>query len=127
MKSRSANVARFCPTLGARTLVRLIARFHWLALIMLIGLCIPARAAEPASTNAFRPIELPTSAATSEFLARQFSGLPAGSQTFHGIPFRINSPISVTGMESARNGAFFPSETSIKIGGSARRIHLLHG
>jgi len=53
--------------------------------------------------------------------------LPGGLQAFHGVPFRIDSPIAVTGMESARNGAFYPTEINLRIGGKAKRIHLLHG
>ena len=57
---------------------------------------------------------------------RRLPSLPAGVRNFNGIPFRIGSPIAVTGIDSARAGEFFPTEAEIVIGAKARRIHLLH-
>ena len=86
--------------------------------------------AEPprASTNGFRFVDLSAFANSSEGTVREFSILPSGPQNFGGIPFRVNTRVTVTGMQSARAGEFFPTEvTGIPIGENAKRIHLLHG
>jgi len=76
----------------------------------------------------FRSVALSPYANPAEGTARQFSMLPTGAQNFHGVPFRVDSRLAVTGMESARPGEFFPTEiTGIKVGGNVKRIHLLHG
>ena len=101
-----------------------------LALFLLLGEATPTFAANTPLTqaSAFRFVDLSSAAAASEVAARQFSALPAGVQTFHGIPFRIDSRLAVTGIESARAGDFFPTEvTGIKLGGNVKRLHLLHG
>ena len=80
------------------------------------------------STNVFRFVDLSAFANSSEGSVRQFSILPSGLQNFGGVPFRVDSRVTVTGMESARAGEFFPTAvTGIRIGGNAKRIHLLHG
>jgi peroxiredoxin len=107
-----------------------------LALIVAVNLwraLAPATAAPAGDgqvrTNAFRFVDLSPFAASTEMVAaRQFGVLPVGLQVFHGVPFVIRERIGVTGMESARNGEFFPTELKrIPIGSKARRLHLLHG
>src|SRR3954470_9311142 len=98
--------------------------------ILLLCSVTSGRAADAGrtQTNGFRFIDLSPYAASTEGAARQFSILPTGLQNFHGVPFRVGSRVAVTGIESARIGEFFPTEvTGVKIGGIARRIHLLHG
>ena len=94
-------------------------------LALLFGCAVLAGAAE---TSGFRFVDLSTAAVASDASARQFSMLPAGAQTFHGVPFQISSRLAVTGIESARAGEFFPTEvTGIKGSGQSKRLHLLHG
>src|SRR4051812_14078374 len=100
--------------------------------ILLLCLAPPGRAADaarkPTEANGFRIVDLSSYAKSAEGSARQFSMLPTGFQKFHGVPFRVGSRVAVTGIESARAGEFFPTEvTGVKIGGIAKRIHLLHG
>src|SRR5947209_311141 len=99
-------------------------------LSLMLSLCsaILMEAADAAvgSTNGFRFIEL-ARFATSGASMHQLPALPSGLQTFHGVPFQLDAMLAVTGMESARLGEFFPTESSIKIEGKAKRIHLLHG
>jgi hypothetical protein len=84
-----------------------------------------------AATNAFAFVDLsPFSRAAARELpaAQMLEALPSGMQVFHGVPFLIRDRISVTGLEAARNGEFFPTELNgISIGRKARRLHLLHG
>jgi thiol-disulfide isomerase/thioredoxin len=62
-----------------------------------------------------------------EPVTRQLKSLPEGPQTFNGVPFLAATPMALTGMESARIADVFPHTISgIKIGRSAKRIHLLH-
>ena len=98
--------------------------------ILLLSAATAGRAAEDgrAQTNGFRFVDLSPFAASAGGSVRQFSVLPTGLQNFHGVPFRVDSRLAVTGIECARTGEFFPTEvTGIKVGGNAKRIHLLHG
>jgi peroxiredoxin len=57
-----------------------------------------------------------------------FSSLPRGTQTFGGVPFRIDCNLQVTGIDDARNGEFHPARlANIPIGRKAMRLHLLQG
>ncbi|HEY0548830.1 MAG TPA: hypothetical protein VGF13_04455, partial [Verrucomicrobiae bacterium] len=80
------------------------------------------------ATNGFSFVDLSAFAiAPDEPTARSLSALPDGLQSLNGVPFRIDRPVAVTGIEAARVGDFFPTAvTGIKIGQAARRIHLLH-
>src|SRR5688500_6435367 len=98
--------------------------------ILLLCSSADSRAADShrPATNDFRFVDLSPFASSAEGTVRQFSVLPTGLQSFNGVPFFIGARIAVTGIESAHYGEFFPPEvTGIKIGGQARRIHLLHG
>src|ERR1041385_5720011 len=57
------------------------------------------------------PVALPQGASV-----RQFSSLPRGVQKFHGVPFRIGPSAALTGIDSARNGEFFPNALSLSLG-----------
>ena len=101
-----------------------------LAIILWLGLTTTTGGADSPrpQTRDFRPVDFSSLATPSEALARQVAALPGGEQLFHGVPFRIGSPLAVTGLESARGGEFFPTEvTGIKPGHNVKRIHLLHG
>ena len=96
---------------------------------LLVSLGGSAPAAETAATAAsFVPVDLrPFAIQPGEPAARLFSELPKGDRVFRGIPFHVDLPIVVTGIEAARVGDFFPpSVDGIKVGHAARRIHLLH-
>jgi len=119
---------RFCWT-GSRQGAGGTLGLLLIAAILLLGSFAASRAADSArpATNAFRFVDLSPFASSAEGTVRQFSVLPAGLQSFDGIPFFMGARIAVTGIESAHYGEFFPPEvTGIKIGAAARRIHLLH-
>ncbi len=81
-----------------------------------------------AANDGFTPIDLsPHALSREEPVMRQLAALPNGPQTFHGVPFLVGAPVVLTGMESARIADVFPHTIrGIKIGGAAKRIHLLH-
>jgi peroxiredoxin len=60
-------------------------------------------------------------------LPQSWSALPRGSQTFGGVPFRIDGKLALTGLEDARNGEFHATRVTIPLGRKAARLHLLHG
>jgi protocatechuate 3,4-dioxygenase beta subunit len=100
-----------------------------IAITLLLYSTRASRAADNArmETNGFRFVDLSPFASSAEGSIRQFSVLPTGWQNFHGVPFLVGARLAVTGIESATYGEFFPAEvTGIKIGGPAKRIHLLH-
>ena len=82
-------------------------------------------------TNAFTFVDLSRQAAAGSFEspdARPLGGSPAGLQVFHGVPFLIRERLAVTGLDSARQGQFHPTEIkAIPVGRQAKRLHLLHG
>ena len=89
-------------------------------------LCMTARGFCAAETDGFRTVDLSAFSAT-ERESRELPALPAGLRNFNHVPFRTGHPIAVTGIDSARTGDFFPTEVNgIRVGGKARRIHLLH-
>ena len=98
-----------------------------LFLAVLCGVGPTARGAET-MPKGFSLVDLtPFALGAEEPAARSFSVLPKGEQRFHGIPFRVASPLVVTGVEAARVGDFFPpAVTGIPIGRVSKRIHLLH-
>src|SRR5688572_2057014 len=86
--------------------------------------------AVPASGD-FRPVDL-SSLCTATFsnvpAAKTWTPLPRGQQTFGGVPFKIDCPLEITGIDDASNGEFHPTRLpAIKVGRKAGQIHLLHG
>lgn len=99
--------------------------------VVLIALAAGLRAstAGAAETSAgFSVIDLSAHALPPDQpVAWQLAALPDGELESGGVPFRIGTPVAVTGIESARIGDFFPDQIGgIKIGRAAKRIHLLH-
>ena len=99
-----------------------------LCFFLLLGFPKAHAAAATPATNGFWFLELSKFALRGEApAARSFSALPKGLQFFHAVPFRAELPMAVTGVDSARNGDFFPpSILGIPVGKPLRRIHLLH-
>lgn len=93
-------------------------------------LCLSPLPAPAASfPKAFQAIDLsPFTNSFAEFAdGKPTAAMPKGLQTYNRIPFQIEKPIAVTGIEAARTGELFPKElTGIKVGARARRLHLLH-
>jgi hypothetical protein len=83
----------------------------------------------PAPATGFQFIDLAPFADSFAAFAdgKPVAAAPKGVQTYHKVPFRIEKPIAVTGIEAARTGELFPKEiTGIKIGAKAKCLHLLH-
>src|SRR4051794_5236892 len=98
---------------------RKTSRWTSLCLIMLAGFQLASSgAADPDPTTGFAALVLPATASSTDASAlRAFSGAPKGRQIFHGVPFTMSGPVLVTGLESARAGALFPTAISgIKAG-----------
>src|SRR5687767_7981055 len=85
---------------------------------LLTGFVTAAADTARVSTNGFSFVDLSSFAIASEApTARSLSALPDGLQSFNGVPFRIDRPVLVTGIEAARAGNFFPTAvTGIKVG-----------
>lgn len=57
-----------------------------------------------------------------------WASLPRGQHTFNGVPFQVDGPMAVTGMDDAREGDFYPTRmANLPVGRKAARLHLLHG
>jgi protocatechuate 3,4-dioxygenase beta subunit len=132
MKScHSAPSKRSPEPAHARGAARL-RRGGFVLLIFCLGLLLSsiAQAADTArvATDGFSFVDLSAFAiAPDEPTARSLSALPDGVQRLNGVPFRLDRPLAVTGIEAARVGDFFPTAaTGIKVGRTARRLHLLH-
>ena len=100
-----------------------------LHVVVALWACLPfARPAAAPQSPAFRSLALPAVATTDASALRQFSAAPQGQQSFNGVPFTIGAPLVIAGLEAARAGVLFPTEVmGLKVGGKARRLHLLHG
>lgn len=96
--------------------------------LLTAGFC-PALSARAATVgNGFTTVDLsPHALSQEEPVVRSLSALPRGPQAFQGVPFLVGTPVVLAGIESARIADVFPHTISgIKIGGGAKRIHLLH-
>src|SRR5262245_21135508 len=117
-------------------LCRILARARHVALLMVPAMALgfgirAARAADPAGFPAgFHRVELAPHF-TERFADAPgndiWQSLPAGLQSFHGVPFVVEGRCELTGMIAARDNDFFPPEiTGIVVGRKARTLHLLH-
>jgi peroxiredoxin len=82
------------------------------------------------SRGSYFPVDLSALAATAfsnSPLPQSWSALPRGSQTFGGVPFRIDRKLALTGLDATRNGEFHPTRVTVPLGRKAARLHLLHG
>jgi hypothetical protein len=112
-------------------LLRLVLRTPPRSAAVVVALFAAAACATaaPAPVRGFQFVDLaPFAGSFAEFAdGKPMAAVPKGVQTYHQIPFRIEKPIAVTGIEAARTGELFPKEiTGIKIGAKAKRLHLLH-
>ena len=85
--------------------------------------------AAPATAKGFQFVDLALFADSFAAFAdgKPLTATPKGVQTYNKVPFRIEKPIAVTGIEAACTGELFPKEIiGIKVGAKAKRVHLLH-
>ncbi len=78
----------------------------------------------------FQPVNLSgiAQSSTNAPVEPSWASLPRGPQTFNGVPFRLEGPLAVTGLDDARQGDFHPPRlANIPVGQKAARLHLLHG
>ncbi len=104
------------------------APFMAAATLLMTAAAINSAADANVQTTAFRFVDLsPYTRSINETSHRQLPDLAKGVRPLNGVTFQIESPLAVTGIDSARAGEFFPTEIKgITIAASARRIHLLH-
>ena len=78
----------------------------------------------------FQPVDLAAICAatfTNGPSPKSWNALARGRQTFGGVPFKIDCPLEITGIDDASDGEFHPTRLpAIAVGRKASQIHEAH-